>query len=233
MIEGNGREAFHREIEVSCMALSNWDSCAFNEKGEPTDGVFKSPRTGVEIAIYKNWLYIRDKKAWEEGGSYVEHTVGQITHGFGQYKDVTYMAVRGPKNGVYFAVWSTVYPKRKFPNTKKGNKAWHKEVRFYAMVGIGCSGYGSKGKYLGIKERELAFLRNFLRSKDEEHLTFLPKELVELDLSGAKRFNQGDGIFEEHLYKTRHGTLTATKPGKAQTPLFVQALRGRKRRGKK
>ena len=56
------------------MALSNWDTFAVDEKGEPTDGRFTSA-LGVEVEIYKNWLYVRDEQAWRDGGRFVSPTV--------------------------------------------------------------------------------------------------------------------------------------------------------------
>ena len=45
------------------MALSNWATLAWDENGEPCDGRLEAE--GISIAIYKNWIYVRDEKAWK------------------------------------------------------------------------------------------------------------------------------------------------------------------------
>lgn len=222
------------------MALSNWDACALNEKGQPTNGVFNSPRTSVVIRIYKNWLYMNDKKAWEEEGGFIKDTVAQINSGCGEYKDVNFVVVRGPKYGVYFAVWTTVYTKIKSPDQKKNesHKDWckrydkwkEKNVHTYAMVGIGCSGHGSR-KYLGVTKRDLAYLRKHVLTNDDKNEYYVPKEVSEIPLDKALRFNQGDGFF---IRATGRGVSgVATKPGKAGEPWLSQMLMGPKRKKKK
>ena len=214
------------------MALSNWDTCALNEKGEPTNGVFVSPRTSVVIRVYKNWLYMNDKKAWEEDGGFIKDTVAQINSGHGQYKDVNFVVIRGPKYGVYFAVWTTVYPKSKSPdiNDQKAYDAWHKKVKTYAMVGIGCSGHGSR-KYLGVTKRDLAYLKKHVLTNDDKNDYWVPKEVSEIPLDKALRFNQGDGFFIRAVGKRTEGV--ATKPGEAGMPWLSQMLMGPKRKKRK
>src|SRR5271154_4408257 len=88
-------------LKEKTMALSNWDTLAVDEKGEPCSGSFVSP-LGIEIEIYKNWLYVRDAKAWVESDHcFTNDTIMQIENGKLRYKDVEITAIRGPKNGVY------------------------------------------------------------------------------------------------------------------------------------
>ena len=47
------------------MALSNWDTLALNEKGKVLSGSWESFKK-VGIEIYKAFIYVRDKKAWND-----------------------------------------------------------------------------------------------------------------------------------------------------------------------
>lgn len=221
------------------MALSNWDTMAVDEEGKACDGVFKSPM-GVEVCIYKNWLYVADEKAWKEGGRYVADTVMSIQQGELVYVDVNIHAIRGPKDGVYVIVWS-------------GNPG---EAGWKAMVGIGCYGY-SDHDWVGIEQTEIDVLRKLMDDSEvsgtdsgsEEQAQACVDSWLEdaraarargedvwpddhfwregtmfcyrsyrfddairaIDLSKARRFNQGDAYFATHL-----GTDTpATAPGEA------------------
>lgn len=130
------------------MALSNWDTLALDEKSKPTNGVITSP-LGVEVEIYKNWLYIRDKKAWQKGGRYVEPTIATVQFGEMSYKDVQIHAVRGPKEGVYCVV-----------------EAGEKDI----MVGCGIYGFTGGGRWVGVCKKEVDFLRRWITSYETERM---------------------------------------------------------------
>lgn len=124
------------------MALSNWDTLAVDHTGKPCRGLFTSPK-GISVEFYKNWLYVRDPKAWHEGSSYVKPTIMQISHGSLTYGDVQIEAIRGPKNGIYALVYSTQYPDYRIDEGKvsitEGSKL--KDPVTTGMVGIGCYGF--------------------------------------------------------------------------------------------
>jgi hypothetical protein len=42
------------------MAMGNYDLLAFDNKGQPCNGVFKYKNTMA--LIYKNWMYVRNHK---------------------------------------------------------------------------------------------------------------------------------------------------------------------------
>jgi hypothetical protein len=168
------------------MALSNWDTMAVNAKGEPTNGVFTS-KLGVTVEIYKNWLYLRDEKAWQEGGRFVKSTVGQIESGVLTYKDVSIVAKRGPQGGVYCVVKSERYDyvgrngckicKRPARQEKpdwqgKRQRNFHESgcpVVFDAMIGIGCYAYKGQ-RFVGVQKKSLAFLRRWLNESRVERM---------------------------------------------------------------
>lgn len=217
------------------MALSNWDTLAVDEAGEPTNGVFASP-LGVTVEIYKNWLYVRDPRGWQEG-AFTEPTVMQVDSGHLIYKDVQITATRGPKSGIYCVVESAIYPPDLGTDCPRCTEKWHKAecpdyvpVRHLVMAGIGCSGYVGK-KWVGIADAEKKFLSDWIgRSHEEafemggkkhEYVSYDFEEHVrKIDLSKALRFNQGDAYFADHM----KFEVPATEPGKAEPTVMSQML---------
>lgn len=110
------------------MALSNWDTMAFDEEGVPTNGIIEGFTEGTSCEIYKNWLYVRDEDMWFEGRKYVKPTIAQIDSGEVMMSDFTIRAARGPQEGIFVWVESSRYV--------------DKEYQVKRMAGIGASGYG-------------------------------------------------------------------------------------------
>lgn len=208
------------------MALSNWDTFALDHEGQPNSGSFTSDM-GVTVESYKNWLYVYDEAAWVDGGAFSKPVIMHVNEGNVSYKDVHILAVRGPKNGIYFCVYSSKYEKQEEGQPYKG-------PIIKGIVGIGCSGYSSRGKWLGVGSREVAFLKNHLLLKTDTYVLRIGKKISKhkfnyydipevfqkLDLSKGKRFNQGDAFFALNL-----GTpLQASEPGDAPEPIFSQIV---------
>lgn len=184
------------------MALSNWDTLAVDEHGNPTNGVFVSPM-GVAVKVYKNWLFVEDEKGWAKGGRFVEPIVMEVQVGHLVYKDVAVYAVRGPKIGIYFAVWV-------------GHEARS------AMLGIGCYGYKESEPeseeevpYLGIEHAEVEHLKALLKAWAEA--CDIPEELVQVPFERALRFCQGDAFFIGP-------DSAATKPGEAEKETILTQI---------
>lgn len=210
------------------MALSNWDTLAINEKGESTNGVFTSP-LGVSVEFYKNWLYVRDEKGWQDGGAYIEPTVMEVMSGDLVYKDVHIVAKRGPKNGIYAVIWFHKYAKKK------------EDEKFGALVGVGCCGYSDSGEWVGIEKTEVDFLRAMLDEHMVEDLRDMMPDSMKgglseeqamhtyytfdekircINLEGGLRFNQGDAYFATHI-----GTeIPATEPGEAEPTMMSHII---------
>jgi len=168
------------------MALSNWDTLAVDETGESTNGVFVSP-LGVSVEFYKNWLYVRDRKGWQEGGRFVEPTVMQVDHGSLSYKDVSICAVRGPQNGVYAVVESTIYPPSLTGDCSKckakAKSHWHEkgcpdfvDTKYLVMVGCGVYGYSGED-WVGVDDESKKFLVDWIQKSSEEEIP-MPRQLV-------------------------------------------------------
>lgn len=205
------------------MALSNWDTLALNEKGESIGGEFRSP-LGVVVRFYKNWLYVNDAVAWVEGGSFVQDTVMQVQTGDFVYKDVRILATRGPQNGIYAAVYTTVY-ERPSPGCDKCKVArgrYHADgcpdkVPTYVVGMVGCGVYGySSDEWVGVDEESRFHLGCWITDDD----TDLPDDLRNVDLTKALRFNQGDAYLAERLGQATPTTL----PGQAAPSILSQSL---------
>jgi hypothetical protein len=226
------------------MALSNWDTLAIDLDGNPTNGVFKSPKSGITVEIYKNWVYVRDAKAWHEG-RYVNDVVLEIQSGSLHYQEVSIEAVRGPQNGIYVACWTVDYNVK----DEKG------KAKYHGMIGCGVYGFSDED-WVGVTKESLEFLKDWITRKhqvfDDAEIAFHVEDFVrsdrskwpeseiknmtpeqykehmkntvsydfderiaKVDFSRALRFCQGDGYF---------GDTNGTPIGEAETPIFLQLL---------
>lgn len=126
------------------MALSNWDDWSVDDKGKSCSGEFTS-NAGVRIAVYKNWLYVYDEKAWEENSGFAKPVIMNIDEGHLQYKDVHIVAIRGPQEGVFAAVWS----------------GYEHLDNFKGMIGCGVYGYNGS-EWVGVKQETLRWFEGKL-----------------------------------------------------------------------
>jgi hypothetical protein len=151
------------------MALGNYNSISWNEKGKPIEGFFKTPH-GVMVEIYKNWLYLSDGNRKE---------IAHIDSGILYYKDLHLVAIRGKRQGIYFVAWTENY---------KHDKAVYK-----AMFGIACYAY-IKRKPILISKDQVDFLQNKLKewNKNDKTSIYLSlDELSKVKLEYNKGSNQG------------------------------------------
>lgn len=184
------------------MALSNWDTFAMNEKGEPCKGEFVSP-LGVRVAIYKNRVYVYDEVAWQE--SMICHNkpcVMEIFKSEMNYKDV-YIISDFIDNAVYLAVFSYTEP-------------------LTGMVGCGVYGFDEEGEYVGVREKHIDFLKDFLNTERDYYQ--IPNVFSKLSLRKGKRFNQGDMFFHDKIGTDKHCSV----PGKAEEPILMKILKQKK-----
>lgn len=186
------------------MALSNWDTLALDEKGEPSTGDFTS-KLGVNVEVYKNWLYIRDEKAWDDKSGWQRPTVMQISHGSITYKDVNIVALRGPQNGVYAFVWS----------------GWEHDKTLVGMIGIGVYGFDESSEFVGVLPDSLDWFENKIKEGDWGGDSSVPAALLKIDLRKGQRFNQGDAFFAQNL----GGGIPGTPPGEAQPTVMSQIIK--------
>lgn len=110
------------------MALSNWATLAFDINGKPCNGTFKNEKSGAVVELYKNWVYVRDPRAWhEEGSDFVKPTVAQINEGDIYVFGFHIHAIRGRQNAI-FTVGEMRDPKSE-------------DYKHIYFGGIGCSGF--------------------------------------------------------------------------------------------
>lgn len=183
------------------MALSNWDTFAMNEKGEPCKGEFVSP-LGVCVAIYKNWIYVRDEVAWKEGGHHIKPTVMEVFRSELEYKDISIVS-DFIDNSVFVAVWI----------------GWEHKGTLKGMVGCGVCGFDEEGEYVGVTEKHIDVLKDFLNT--ERDYFQIPSVLSKLSLGKGKRFNQGDMYFHEKLGTDKQCSV----PRKAEEPFLTIMLK--------
>jgi len=185
------------------MALSNWDTLAFDKNGNPTNGIFQSGNMVVEI--YKNWLYVHDAKAWEENCCFVHDTIMEVQHCSIIYKPFHIIAKRGRQSSILCVIWTCNYD-------KEGDDK-------YDFM-IGCGVYGYRGDdWVGVETKTFIDLKNFARKVIAEELnghdivTFPDKPL---------RFNQGDAFFA-NVCDTE---IPATEINSISKPLLDKILEG-------
>lgn len=195
------------------MALSNWDTMALDLESKANTGHLKSP-LGVEVEIYKNWLYVRDEHAWQKGGSFINPTVMEIRAGDITYKDVFIKAIRGPQQGIFCVVYYHPFSDEK---DEDGNP-YHDYNKYVGFVGCGVYGYDGD-KFVGVKPESVKFLQDYLqkneamtheeaidwarkhcRTYDKEHPEGFAPEDEELE-NAAQMYMIPDWEFEEPIRK--------------------------------
>lgn len=195
------------------MALSNWDTLCVSLDGTPSDGTVQS-RLGVSVSFYKNWLYVRDPVAWQEGGRFVHPTVMMIDRGALEYKDVTIYAERGPQEGVYAAVTTGTT----------------------GMVGCGVYGFGVPANahqnrvssrepvWLGVTADTIKWFSRRVRGGRWHWPEGFKVEWLEQ----ARSLNQGDAYIAQHAGMTAFSTFIAfaTAPGARRAPLMLSIIDG-------
>ena len=112
------------------MALSNWDTMAFNSLGKSSMGWFENDKKDA-VEIYKNWICIHSPSMWHKGGSYTKPVIAELQEGRLSMCHFDIIAKRGPQRGIFVLVRWHHYIKR-------GKKDVYQQ-KFFG--GIGCSGY--------------------------------------------------------------------------------------------
>lgn len=112
------------------MALSNWDTLAFNTTGKSCNGDFKTPDGKTVVSIYKNWIYLRNPDMWTENCGFVKDTIMQINSGHLNFNGIELIAERyEPQEGVFIFVKYSDWCEK----TKK--------MSYKYFAGLGCCGY--------------------------------------------------------------------------------------------
>jgi len=125
------------------MALSNWDTLAFDTDGKACNGVLFGFDHQV-LEIYKNWVYVSDHKMWVKDRDFVDPVIAEIFSGNCRIASFNIFSTRGPQESIFVYVESIRH---------KGHKTETKR-----MAGIGCCGYDDPTdkiiKTLNIKKKD-------------------------------------------------------------------------------
>jgi len=109
------------------MALSDWDTLAFDTDAQPCIGDFVHSKIGSSISIYRNWLYVHCEKMWVPACQYTKPTIAQIISGSINLAGFEIESVRGPQESIFIYAYYTDCDKN--------------ESRVYRFGGIGCYGF--------------------------------------------------------------------------------------------
>lgn len=119
------------------MALSNWDTLAFDTNGNPGSGDLVLP-DGSGVNLYKNWLYVIHPKMWCEDCGYSKPTIASVNEGELTIGHMHIYAIRhDDQNSIFTLIEAWICG-------EDGNII---DERQY-MCGIGCYGYMDELEYL-------------------------------------------------------------------------------------
>ena len=185
------------------MALSNYDILSINHNSESINGVLTS-KIGIQVEIYKNWLYVHDTVAWQKEIAYTHPCIMKIQNGNLTYKNVQIYAERGPQGGIYCIAITPLWPNK------------DKKEKLNVMVGIGCYGY-IDDKFVGVQSKSVDFLIDMIKRNKNTFPRSYNKILENLNFKEGIRFNQGDAYFAENL----NFDTPASQVEKATTPIIL------------
>ncbi len=164
------------------MSLENWATLAINEHGEKCKGNIEV--RDITVEIYKNWLYVKDKKAWRKEFPYRDPIVMEITKGCIRYGRFVIMAGRGRGNELFVVV--------EYKNDNSDERINAKKER-KLMIGIACYTYNDDGEYVDITdETKKEFCNWYKRSVKELWLCPCIGDDVLEKIKCAEQYNQGD-----------------------------------------
>jgi len=107
------------------MAMSNWDMLGMDQDFKPCSGL-KNLSGDASVELYKNWLYVHDKRMWKEDGPFENDTIAQINDGYVIMSDFEITAKRGPQDSIFCMI---------------SLRSWEKKEDSRWFAGIGCYGY--------------------------------------------------------------------------------------------
>jgi hypothetical protein len=179
------------------LALSNWDTAAWDQDGNPMEG--KLTVGQVSIEIYKNWIYVRDSECWKDGlHSFGHNAVMEIQFGDITYRGFRIRAIRGPQNSIMAAV-------------EYGYKS---DKEYQAMFAIGGYGY-SRDVFVGIQQKTIEKFRTAKYFQDEG--------IVFPEFKALRRYNQGDAFISRAMFGTGPKEV-CTEVGQQKPTIMEQAL---------
>lgn len=178
------------------MALSNYDLLCFDELGHSTNGILVVEGT-VQVAAYKNWLYVSDPNAWREG-TFAKPVIMRVDQG-----QVTYRRLR-------IRAWRYGRSQNAMAFVVETGFDFAGSIRPYHFM-AGIAKYGFVGqRWDGILPEDLTRLEQFLA---EDHYSTKALRVLGEHRDHLLRVNQGDMCLSGNL---------GTKPGEAQEPVLLR-----------
>jgi hypothetical protein len=113
------------------MALSNWDTLAFDTDGQSCLGRFEHHVSKNYLQIYKNWVYAANNKMWMESSGFKNPIIASINSGSMEIAGFNVEAKRGPQSSVF------VYAHYRDYDDKQADE----KAKFYQFGGIGAYGF--------------------------------------------------------------------------------------------
>lgn len=228
------------------MALSNWDCCAIDEKGNPISGTLEED--GIIFDIYKNWLNIQ----------LPDKTSITFNEGLMSIKNMNVYGERDNTGAFYVVIFSGYNDSIKgmagigaYGFTRK-HRNWKKKLHILLAIpeflwetlyylwrcwknnDMGIFRYSiemlwdntchDESQWTGIKEGHLKFLEEVIRrARNADPLSGygIPKDKFPINREKILRFNQGDAFFAGAGVIE---DIPATKPGESEQPILVEAL---------
>lgn len=180
--------------------LSEYDSLCVDEFSRPMAGVTNPSPLGVQVELHRSWLQVRDKVAYRVDSGLPRPIVATIPEGEITYLDTVILAVRGPRDGVYFACWSDV------------------AGGICGMVGLACTGR-LDGVYRGVLADQVQHLAGLVALWGASGR--IPDQLARVSLKGnVLRYCQGDLYIAENA----GFPVPVTPVGAAELPLAYRPL---------
>lgn len=153
------------------MALSNWDTLAFDSEGKPSRGNFTAPN-GVSVEIYKNWLYVRrpemskkDAEKWNKLTNWSNGTISQVDDG-----NVTIFGIeiKTKRHALQSSVFCYIETREYTgpPENKYSQSVEHR------MCGIGCGGFISTLGWLKDKHPKVYARIDPMYFDDKKYMQF-------------------------------------------------------------
>lgn len=182
------------------MALSNWDCLAFDNEGNPTEGVIYGFRKGTSVEIYKNWAHVRDKNMWNKECHHTDNVIAQIVNGSIEISEFSIESIRGHNERAIFIYVECT----KFTNYRKNYKITRKK-----FCGIGDISPITKTTYN-------EFIRWLKKLREDNYIN--DKDWFDKIMKAEPmRYNQGDSFFQG-------SKKSMTKIGEHDKSILSQAL---------
>jgi len=182
------------------MALSNWATAAWNEKGEPT--IARMKLDDLYIELYKTYISIADEKAWREGEMFIKPWVIHVYEGCMEYRRIRICAARAKaQQGIFFYIYDTKTEKMLLGIGVYGFNDHPSKCRKWEEIDGEKVCVDWEDEWIGIKKETFQEFLEWLKRVPEEkawHWFSMPRPP---EIKEFWYYNQGTLYIVEHLSK--------------------------------